>query len=67
MSEVMNVPNGWKEESFSKIANVNMGQSPDSEYVNENQDGIPFLQGNGEFGDINPKELFWVSKPKKLA
>ncbi|MFA6138975.1 MAG: restriction endonuclease subunit S [Sulfurimonas sp.] len=67
MSEVLKVPEGWEEESFSKIAHVNMGQSPDSEYVNDKQDGIPFLQGNGEFGDINPKELFWVTKPRKLA
>jgi len=67
MSEVMHVPEGWKVESFSKIAKINMGQSPDSLYVNENQEGMAFLQGNADFGEKNPKECYWVTQPKKIS
>ena len=64
---MIQVPNGWEIKPFSSLASINMGQSPESEFVNENQEGIAFLQGNADFGDINPKELYWVKVPKKLA
>jgi len=61
------VSDGWEVKTFSEIALINMGQSPESEFVNENQKGLPFLQGNAEFGNINPQELYWVTVPKKIA
>ncbi len=64
---MIQVPDGWEVKPFSSLASINMGQSPESEFVNENQEGIAFLQGNADFGDINPKELYWVKVPKKLA
>ena len=64
---MIQVPDGWEIKPFSSLASINMGQSPESEFVNENQEGIAFLQGNADFGDINPKELYWVKVPKKLA
>ena len=38
-----------------------------SEFVNENQIGYPFLQGNAEFCEIHPNEEFWTPEPKKLS
>ena len=67
MSEMMQVPDGWEVKPFSSLASINMGQSPESEFVNENQEGMAFLQGNAEFGDVNPQELYWVTVPKKTA
>jgi len=67
MSEMIKVPDGWEVKPFSDLATINMGQSPESEFVNENQEGIAFLQGNADFGDVNPKELYWVTVPKKIA
>lgn len=64
---MIQVPDGWETKPFSSLASINMGQSPESEFVNENREGIAFLQGNADFGDINPKELYWVKVPKKLA
>ncbi len=64
---MIEVPEGWEIKPFSSLASINMGQSPESEFVNENQEGIAFLQGNADFGDINPKGLYWVKVPKKLA
>lgn len=45
------VPEGWKEQTLSQIANVVMGQSPKSEYYNQNNEGLPFHQGVGSYGD----------------
>ena len=67
MSKSMNAPDGWEIKSFSTLAEIKMGQSPDSELINENQRGMAFLQGNADFGDINPAECYWVSEPKKVA
>lgn len=53
---------------LKEIANVEMGQSPDSNYVFEYDDlGMPFLQGNADFGDISPSPQFYCSKPLKQA
>lgn len=50
--------------SFAEIV---MGQSPDSKFVNDEQFGSPFLQGNGEFTTKYPKPIHWVSHPGKMA
>lgn len=44
-----------------------MGQSPDSSSYNENKDGLPFFQGNADFGELYPKVRVWCNAPKKLA
>lgn len=44
------VPEGWKEKSLSDIADVVMGQSPKSEFYNQNREGLPFHQGVGSYG-----------------
>ncbi|WP_442854243.1 restriction endonuclease subunit S [Arthrobacter sp. Soil762] len=46
-----------------------MGQAPSSRYVvdRDGNIGMPFLQGNGEFGDISPTPRLWCTKPVKLA
>ena len=49
------------------ICSINMGQSPDSNSYNENGEGIPFFQGNGDFGEKYPVTRKWCSKPIKIA
>ncbi len=44
----------WKKCKLGDIANINMGQSPKSEYYNTSGDGFAFLQGNRTFGFKNP-------------
>jgi len=56
-----------KEMQLSKIGNLIMGQSPDGETYNENRNGMPFLQGNAEFGDLSPKFIKYTSKPNKIV
>ena len=44
-----------------------MGQSPPSSTVNQDGYGMPFVQGNAEFGSRSPRAVKYCSKPKKQA
>ena len=44
-----------------------MGQSPDSKYYFEEENGLPFLQGCAEFTDRIPKYSSYCSQAKKVA
>ena len=44
------VPEGWKEQTLSDVADVVMGQSPKSEFYNQEHNGLPFHQGVGSYG-----------------
>ena len=44
------IPDGWEFRTLSQIADVVMGQSPKSEFYNQNQQGLPFHQGVGSYG-----------------
>ena len=52
---------------LSEICTINMGQSPESTTYNENGEGLPFFQGNADFGKIHPNVRVWCSAPKKIA
>lgn len=56
-----------KEKELSKIGDLIMGQSPDGETYNEIGNGMPFLQGNAEFGDLSPKFIKYTTKPNKIV
>jgi len=61
------IPVDWEVVTLSKISQINMGQSPPSKDCNEQRDGLPFYQGNAEFGSKYPRPQKWCKKPKKLA
>lgn len=44
-----------------------MGQSPSSNSYNTSGDGLPFYQGNADFGEENPIPRSWCTEPKKIA
>lgn len=64
-----NIPTTWIQKylSDSSVAQVIMGQSPDSSSYNEERDGLPFYQGKTDFGRISPTPRVWCSKPVKIA
>ncbi|MFW3343483.1 restriction endonuclease subunit S [Aliarcobacter butzleri] len=43
-----NLPKGWSLVELNEICNINMGQSPKSESYNENNIGLPLIQGNAD-------------------
>ncbi len=45
------IPAHWAMRRLKFLAEVTMGQSPDSSACNARGEGPPFLQGNAEFGD----------------
>ncbi len=49
------------------ICLINMGQSPESSSYNDVGDGIPFYQGNADFGLIEPTARMWCNAPTKIA
>ena len=52
---------------LDEICVINMGQSPDSLTYNEEGNGLPFFQGNADFGEIYPMVRMWCSEPTKIA
>ena len=53
--------------TLGEVSKINMGQSPDSSTYNDIGDGIPFYQGNADFGDIHPITAHWCTSPTKIA
>ena len=49
------------------VCDINMGQSPDSSSYNDDGDGLPFFQGNADFGERYPVARKWCSVPTKIA
>ena len=52
---------------LDEMCNIDMGQSPDSSSYNQEGKGIPFYQGNADFGDIYPVTRVWCNKPIKVV
>ena len=57
----------WKKVKLEECADINMGQSPISSSYNIDGNGIPFYQGNADFGELYPKLRYYCSKPIKVA
>lgn len=60
-------PRNWKLAKLGDIATIVMGQSPPGVNVNSKASGMPFLQGNAEFGDRYPKAIHWCDPPGRIA
>lgn len=49
------------------VATLVLGQSPSSESYNTTGEGLPFYQGNADFGNEHPSTKVWCTEPKKTA
>lgn len=63
----MNTPQGWHTGTLHDVADITMGQSPDSKYYSEEEIGLPFLQGCAEFQARFPLPRLYCSNSKKIA
>ena len=52
---------------LSSVCILNMGQSPSSDSYNQDGDGLPFFQGNADFGKMHPSVRYWCDKPTQIA
>jgi len=66
-TEIGRIPKEWEVKELNEVAEIILGQSPDSSTYNEVGDGIPFFQGKTEFGYLYPVVKKWCSRPKKIA
>ena len=58
---------GWEESYLKNLSVIIMGQSPPSNSYNNIGKGLPFYQGNIDFGDKYPKLNKFCSEPLKIA
>lgn len=56
-----------REVELQDVAEIVAGQSPKSEFYNEDGEGVPFFQGKADFGKDYPTVTTWCTKPKKMA
>jgi type I restriction enzyme S subunit len=56
-----------KPEALNNVGTLIMGQSPSGSTYNETGDGIPFLQGNAEFGKKFPIHTKYTTAPNKVV
>ncbi len=52
---------------LDEVCALNMGQSPSSDSYNQEGNGIPFFQGNADFGEMYPITRVWCDKPTKIV
>jgi type I restriction enzyme S subunit len=67
MKKEYSLPKGWKWVKLKNVCNIIMGQSPPSSTYNKIGEGVPFLQGKMEFGEIYPSPISYCSEPVKIA
>lgn len=58
---------GWKQVKLGDVAEVIMGQSPDSSSYNEFGNGTPLIQGNADIKNRKSKPRLWTDQPTKFC
>jgi len=61
------IPQGWHTRSLGELCRLTMGQSPKSEFYNDDGAGLPFHQGVSDFGDRFPTERLFCSIEGRAA
>ena len=61
------LPRGWAMAPLAEVCHIEMGQSPPSSSYNTDGEGVPFLQGKSEFGEMYPTPTKYCSRPLKIA
>lgn len=60
-------PAYWRRTRLKFAVSLTTGQSPPSETYNTLNLGVPFLQGNADFGDRSPRPTVHCEWPQKVA
>ena len=66
-SEIGPVPEKWEVKTTSESILFTMGQSPPSEFYNENGEGLPFHQGVTDYGFRFPTHRVYCTAEGKIA
>ena len=68
-TEIGRIPKEWEVVRLkeSKEIDLIMGQSPPGKSYNKKGEGVPFIQGKAEFGNMYPSPILWTAHPIKKA
>jgi len=66
-SSMGKIPEGWKAKRLADVCSILMGQSPKSEYYNEEGSGLPFHQGVTDFGKRYPSTRVFCTITARVA
>jgi len=66
-SELGMIPKGWEVSSLKEFANILMGQSPKSEFYNQERKGLPFHQGVKDFGARFPVHTVYCTQELRIT
>ncbi len=61
------VPEGWRKERLTDLAEITMGQSPTSDHYNKDRIGFPFHQGVTGFGERFVEHETWCDVRGRMA
>jgi len=61
------IPEHWEIRRLKTVASLIMGQSPPSSECTYKPEGLPFLQGCGEFGSYHPTAVQFCSAAPKIS
>jgi len=61
------VPEGWEKKSLGELAEITMGQSPESQHYNDEGEGLPFHQGVTDFGERFVTHRIYTTALSRLA
>lgn len=61
------IPKGWEIKRLNTIADIVMGQSPESSLYNMEKQGLPFHQGVGSYGEYYLKDEVYSTGGNKRA
>ena len=66
-SELGKIPDGWKIQTLGEYTFITMGQSPKSEFYNQDGNGLPFHQGVTDFGRHFPIHRMYCTAQARIA
>jgi type I restriction enzyme S subunit len=61
------VPEGWEKKTLGDLAEITMGQSPESQHYNEDGEGLPFHQGVTDFGERFVSHRIYSTAVNRIA
>ncbi len=66
-SQLGDIPEGWQVKPLGEVFDLTMGQSPPGSTYNGRGDGLPFFQGNADFGFRFPGMRRFCTEPSRIA
>ena len=67
IDEITGLPIGWEYKKLGDCCDIIMGQSPKSEFYNNEEIGLPFHQGVKDYGDRFPLNTCWSTEGYRKA